>query len=139
MNSLQNGLTPLHLCSQEDKPNVAAILIKNNAEVDATTKAGYTPLHVASHFGQVNTVRFLLEQGADVKKCTSIGYTPLHQAAQQGHATIVQLLLDNGASPNAQTSVSCHIILKKINKENSSKSLPPKLQPSMLSSKSDFT
>ena len=35
---LQNGLTPLHLCAQEDKVNVAAILVKNGAEVDSTTK-----------------------------------------------------------------------------------------------------
>lgn len=95
----------MHLCAQEDKPNVASILVKNGAQVDATTKAGYTPLHVASHFGQVNTVRFLLQEGADVSKATAIGYTPLHQAAQQGHATIVQLLLNHGASANTQTTV----------------------------------
>lgn len=35
---LQNGLTPLHLCAQEDRANVASILVKNGAEVDATTK-----------------------------------------------------------------------------------------------------
>ena len=35
---LQNGLTPLHLCAQEDRVNVASVLIKNGAEIDATTK-----------------------------------------------------------------------------------------------------
>lgn len=34
----QNGLTPLHLCAQEDRVNVATVLMKNGAEVDATTK-----------------------------------------------------------------------------------------------------
>lgn len=35
---LQNGLTPLHLCAQEDNVNVAALLVKNGAEVDSSTK-----------------------------------------------------------------------------------------------------
>lgn len=35
---LQNGLTPLHLCAQEDKVNVASILVKNGANVNSTTK-----------------------------------------------------------------------------------------------------
>jgi ankyrin len=34
----KNGLTPLHLCAQEDRVNVAAILVKNNAEINAQTK-----------------------------------------------------------------------------------------------------
>lgn len=36
--SLQNGLTPLHLCAQEDKVNVASILAKNGVQIDAKTK-----------------------------------------------------------------------------------------------------
>lgn len=35
---LQNGLTPLHLCAQEDKVNVATVLGQHNAEIDAVTK-----------------------------------------------------------------------------------------------------
>lgn len=29
----KNGLTPLHLCGQEDRVNVAAILVKHGAQV----------------------------------------------------------------------------------------------------------
>lgn len=29
----KNGLTPLHLCAQEDRVNVAAILVKHGAQV----------------------------------------------------------------------------------------------------------
>lgn len=107
---MQNGLTPLHLCAQEDRVPVAEILVKNGAHVDAQTKGGYTPLHTASHYGQVNLVKFLLANGADVKSTTSIGYTPLHQAAQQGHTHIVNLLLENSAQPNAVTNVRKEII-----------------------------
>ena len=49
----KNGLTPIHLCAQEDKVGVARLLVDSGAECDAETKAGYTPLHVAAHFGQV--------------------------------------------------------------------------------------
>jgi len=53
---LQNGLSPLHLCAQEDKVNVAAILVKNGAEVDSTTKV--PPIH--SFFRQPNFIRHSL-------------------------------------------------------------------------------
>ena len=59
----KNLLTPLHLCAQEDRVNVATILARNRVEMSPQTKAGYTPLHVASHFGQLNMVRFLLQNG----------------------------------------------------------------------------
>lgn len=94
--------------------DVAQLLVKNDAKVDAETKAGYTPLHVASHFGQINMVRFLLQNGADVTKTTNIGYTPLHQAAQQGHSNVVNLLLDSSAQPNALTNVSKLLIYSVI-------------------------
>ena len=100
----QNGLTPLHLCSQEDRVNVAGVLVKGRAHTDAQTRAGYSPLHVAAHFGHVNMVRFLLNHGADVNAVNSHGYTPLHQAAQQGHTLIVNLLLEHRASPNVVTN-----------------------------------
>lgn len=47
----KNGLTPMHLCAQEDRVNVAEELVHENASIDPQTKAGYTPLHVACHFG----------------------------------------------------------------------------------------
>lgn len=47
----KNGLTPMHLCAQEDRVNVAEELVKEHAAIDPQTKAGYTPLHVACHFG----------------------------------------------------------------------------------------
>ena len=100
----QNGLTPLHLCSQEDRVNVAGVLVRGRCNVDSQTKAGYTPLHVASHFGHGNMVRFLLNHGAEVNAVTSHGYTPLHQAAQQGHTQIIHQLLDKKASPNIVTN-----------------------------------
>lgn len=40
---LQNGLTPLHLCAQEDRVGVADILLKNGAKVDTATKVKLTP------------------------------------------------------------------------------------------------
>lgn len=34
----KNGLTPMHLCAQEDRVNVATILKDNSAELDPQTK-----------------------------------------------------------------------------------------------------
>lgn len=124
--NFQNGLTPMHLCAQEDRVEVAKILKDHGSKIDSQTKvrltcsnrlecdpsivsrffqAGYTPLHVACHFGQLAMVRFLLEHQADVNIQTRLGFTPLHQAAQQGHTAVVKLLLDHGAQPNVKTTV----------------------------------
>lgn len=62
----KNGLAPMHLCAQDDRVNVAAILAASGADLNAETKAGYTPLHVACHFGSVNMVRFLLERDVNI-------------------------------------------------------------------------
>lgn len=35
---LQSGLTPLHLAAQEDRVNVAEVLVNQGAVVDAQTK-----------------------------------------------------------------------------------------------------
>ena len=77
----KNGLTPIHLCAQENKVEVAELLVDNGADCDAETKAGYTPLHVASHFGQMAMVRFLLEHGVRVDVQNELGYSPLHQVS----------------------------------------------------------
>lgn len=55
-----NGLTPLHLCAQEDKVDAARALLANRCDVNSQTANGYTPLHVACHFGQINMVRLLI-------------------------------------------------------------------------------
>uniref|UniRef100_A0A8C6PVW1 Ankyrin 3 n=1 Tax=Nothobranchius furzeri TaxID=105023 RepID=A0A8C6PVW1_NOTFU len=99
-----SGLTPLHLAAQEDKVNVAEVLVNHEAVIDPETKLGYTPLHVACHYGNVKMVNFLLKNQAKVNAKTKNGYTPLHQAAQQGHTHIINLLLHHGASPNELTA-----------------------------------
>lgn len=68
----KNGLTPMHLCSQFDRVNVASILAKNNASVSAKTNEGYQPIHVAAHFGQMNMIRFLLQNGSDVNSVNAV-------------------------------------------------------------------
>lgn len=40
----KNGLTPMHLCAQENRVEVADQLFANNADINAQTNAGYTPL-----------------------------------------------------------------------------------------------
>ena len=41
---LQSGLTPLHLAAQEDRVNVAEVLVNQGAAVDAQTKV-WMPLY----------------------------------------------------------------------------------------------
>ena len=39
----QSGLTPLHLAAQEDKVNVAEVLLNHGAEIDPQTKVTLPP------------------------------------------------------------------------------------------------
>uniref|UniRef100_A0A8C1YDZ2 Ankyrin 2a, neuronal n=1 Tax=Cyprinus carpio TaxID=7962 RepID=A0A8C1YDZ2_CYPCA len=71
-----SGLTPLHLTAQEDRVQVAEILVKHDAIIDQQTKLGYTPLIVACHYGNVKLVNFLLQNGANVNAKTKHGAKP---------------------------------------------------------------
>lgn len=97
----------MHLAAQEDKVNVARILVQSGADITPTTTAEYTPLHTSAHFGQINMAKYLIslmKQG-EINKRTQLGFTPLHLAAQQGHLQLVNILLDNSADPNIKNNV----------------------------------
>ena len=91
--------TALMFAVNRGHENVAAALLKNGADVNATNDYGQAALHTAVFSGHPNIVLLLIEHGADVNQPSRRGY-PLHIAA--GHASsnrveIVKLLLENGA------------------------------------------
>jgi len=48
--NLQSGLTPLHLAAQEDRVNVAEVLVNQGAAVDAQTKVETPPSTCVTSF-----------------------------------------------------------------------------------------
>jgi hypothetical protein len=64
---------------------VADVLIRAGATLDARDERGSTALHWAAAKGDIELVRRLVEAGADINAKDVIGYTPAHVAAAMGH------------------------------------------------------
>jgi ankyrin repeat protein len=56
--------TPLHWAAGMGHPEVAALLIKEGAALEAADSKGNTPLMYAAGYGRPNLVRMLLSAGA---------------------------------------------------------------------------
>jgi ankyrin repeat protein len=105
-NSAQgDGMSALHWASQNGNRDMAMLLIRAGASVDAVTRIGqYTPLHLASKIGSADLLAALLDAGSDVNAATVTGAKPIHFAAASGAPAAVKALLDRGADPNALES-----------------------------------
>lgn len=74
------GWTPLHEACNHGHFNVASILIKSGANVNAKGYEDVTPLHDAALVGQLKMVKLLLSHGADPKAKNAKGKAPLDLA-----------------------------------------------------------
>ncbi len=90
----QNQLmvTPLHSACATSNFEIAQILIRNNAEVNAKQMQGVTPLHSAVHNGHLKLVKLLLENGANTGSKMDDGQTPVSMAKEKGIKEIIELL-----------------------------------------------
>jgi cytohesin len=93
-----SGYTPLHWAGTAE---VAKVLLKAGAKVDARTISGSTPLHLA---GTAEVAKVLLKAGAKVNARDQNGWTPLHQQAYRGEAGVVEFLLKAGANAKAKNN-----------------------------------
>jgi ankyrin repeat protein len=118
---LRLGKTPLHLAAISNQTNIAQLLIKHGAKVEAYDNSGFTPLHCAAWQGSSEVAALLLKNKAnpDTGVIPSnpvlptpmmrpdqslVGDTALHLAAINGQTNLVQILLKSGASINAANS-----------------------------------
>jgi ankyrin repeat protein len=101
-----DGMTALHWAARNGNQQMAEVLIRAGASVEATTRIGaHTPLHVAASAGRAAVVRALLSARANPNALTTTGATPLHFAAASGSAEAVILLIERGAEVNAREPV----------------------------------
>ncbi len=75
-------------------------LLKQGANVNATSGDGTTALHWAAYRDDAEAADLLLRAGAHVNAANDLGVTPLWTAAQNGSAAMVRRLLQAGANPN---------------------------------------
>jgi ankyrin repeat protein len=91
--------TPLHRAAYSGNKDVAALLIKRGANINAKNRFLSTPLHEAVRTGHVEVVRLLVANGADLNAETSGGSTPLDNAG--GDCEIAAMLITKGAKRSA--------------------------------------
>lgn len=97
-----DGMTALHWAASRGDSAMAALLLRRNANVAATTRIGaFTPLHIAAQNGNASVVRALLAAKADARAQNENGVSVLHFAAMGGDSTIIRALIKAGADVNA--------------------------------------
>ena len=87
--------------STRGNENVVEILLKNGADVNASSPTKETALMYAAMRGKLTCVEILLKNGADVNAKDIHGNTALIYASRYthpNHEKIVELLLKNGAN-----------------------------------------
>jgi ankyrin repeat protein len=103
-----NGMTALHMASQQGNKELAALLLENGAQVNAESKSLDTPLNLAVDSKSIGTIQLLLDHGANPDaRANTTGFTPLYKAVWQGNTDIAARLLRNTTDP-AQISASLY-------------------------------
>ncbi|OQE43381.1 hypothetical protein PENCOP_c003G06487 [Penicillium coprophilum] len=97
--------TPLLYMTFNNNLDTVDLLLKYNANPDATDTDGDTALHLAAIQGYTEIAEKLIEQNTSILNTQdNSGNTPLHIAAIWGGVAMVELLLKNGAKLEAQNA-----------------------------------
>jgi ankyrin repeat protein/L-ascorbate metabolism protein UlaG (beta-lactamase superfamily) len=99
-----DGMTPLNRAALAGRSDVAAELIRRDANVHTGDVDNSQPLHCAAISGDSATAALLISRGVDLNVRDDNGLTPLHFASSYQQLPMVGYLLQHGADVNAQTS-----------------------------------
>lgn len=86
------GYTPLHLAVGEERLDIAELLLRAGAELEAKDSQGRTPLHRATLIGAVEGTKWLLGQGADLLATDKEGKTPIDLAIAHNYEPVIEAI-----------------------------------------------
>ncbi|XP_052389010.1 serine/threonine-protein phosphatase 6 regulatory ankyrin repeat subunit B-like isoform X1 [Carassius gibelio] len=88
--------TPLHIAARvKEGEQVAEMLLKSGADVNAEQENGESAMHVAARHGALQMIRALIQEGGDVTWKSKVGENPLHVAVRHCHAHVVEEILNS--------------------------------------------
>jgi ankyrin repeat protein len=95
------GATALHWAAIYGKKEAVRVLLRHNAEVNATERHAGTTMHWACHFNDPEVIDWLLDKGARIDHANQMGRTPLLVAARRGCLDVARRLIERGADLRA--------------------------------------
>ena len=98
-----NGWTALHIAAGLKRPNMAAVLKQNGANLNIQDSSSYTPLHVAAGLNINSVIRSLLPE-ADIEAKGRNQWTALHVASGSNSVDSISELMIRNADANAADS-----------------------------------
>ena len=96
-----DGATALHWAVHYGEADLADLLIRSGANVNAATDLGATPLYLACLNADGQMVEALLKSGANARSALESGETSLMTCARTGNVKAVAALISHGADVNA--------------------------------------
>mmetsp|Transcript_9779 Transcript_9779/g.24902 ORF Transcript_9779/g.24902 Transcript_9779/m.24902 type:complete len:170 (+) Transcript_9779:310-819(+) len=121
VNSVDKGMTALHLAARNHHSGVVQILLQQRADINKRSIEGRCPLHIAAYEGVSEIVRQLVDAGAEVRAEDPDGYTPFQLASMkhnnfQSMEVILEKLVKT-YDPNRKHAVYKTFNFKKFKKE----------------------
>ena len=92
----QFKVAPIHSACAISNFDIAALLIRHGADVNAKQMQGVTALHSAAHNGQTKLSKLLIDNGADINAKMDNGQTPLFMANEQNFQETAELIIKHG-------------------------------------------
>ncbi|OQY96546.1 MAG: hypothetical protein B6D37_01575 [Sphingobacteriales bacterium UTBCD1] len=92
----QFKVAPIHSACATTNLNIAELLIKHGADINAKQMKGVTPLHSTAHNGQTKLSKLLIDNGADINAKMDDGQTPLFMANEKGFQETADLIIKYG-------------------------------------------
>ena len=83
--------TPVIEAARQNHPAIIKYLVRNGADIEATTQTGSNGLQVAAYYGQMKALEALVELGADIGKKDDVKRSALFMASWQDHADVCKM------------------------------------------------